>query len=298
MNNLFSIRRKNDNPSGAIIWSQDQINFIIQEYQKHHSTTIIAKQFGVCPRSIRTVLHKNNIHILSIQELSKIDFPRNSDFFEVIDTPEKAYWLGFLYADGYISKSNEIRINLKKEDEQHLIKFCKAIQATKTTIKYSTKKEKDKIYYQAYIGIRDLKMVNDLADKGCINNKSLIITFPINKVPDFLYSHFIRGYMDGDGSIHYTKCGKAKTPNYRLSFIGTKDMLDNIKHILNKDNLSLEDRKTHYSLQINGNKQLEQIFEYIYKNSYDDIELTRKRQIYNDFLLQRLGGEPIHIGCE
>lgn len=298
MNNLFSIRRKNDNPSGAIIWSQEQINFIIQEYQKHHSTTIIAKQFNVCPQSIRTILRKNNVNVLSIQELNKLNFPRDSDFFEIINTPEKAYWLGFLYADGYISKTNEIRINLKQEDKDHLIKFCKVIQAPKTSIKYSEKREKDKIYYQAYIGIRDIKMANDLADKGCINNKSLVLTFPLDKIPELLYSHFIRGYMDGDGSIHYTQSGRAKTPNYRLSFIGTKNMLTSIKHILGKNNLSLENRTTHYSLQISGNKQLEKIFEYIYKDSYDGIELTRKRQIYNNFLLQRLGGEPIDIGCE
>lgn len=141
-------------------------------------------------------------------------------------------------------------------------------------------------------------MANDLADKGCINNKSLVLTFPLDKIPELLYSHFIRGYMDGDGSIHYTQSGRAKTPNYRLSFIGTKNMLTSIKHILGKDNLSLENRTTHYSLQISGNKQLERIFEYIYKDSYDGIELTRKRQIYNNFLLQRLGGEPIDIGCE
>lgn len=298
MNNLFSIRRKNDSFNGVIIWSQEQIDYIIQEYNKNHSTTKIAKQFGVSTETIRNVLRKNHVHILSLAELNVLDFPRNSNFFENIDNPEKAYWLGFLYADGYISKTNEIRINLKKEDEEHLIKFCNAIKATKTTVKYSQKRTEGKIYHQAYIGIRDIKMVKDLADKGCINNKSLVLTFPEDKVPENLYSHFIRGYMDGDGSIHYTQSGKAKTPNYRLSFIGTKDMLNHIKHILNKDNLCLEKKSLYYNLQISGNKQLESIFAYIYKDSCPEIELTRKRQIYNNFLLQRFGGEPINIGCE
>lgn len=298
MNNLFSIRRKNDKPNGVIIWSKEQIDFIIQEYEINHSTTNIANKFNVNTQAIRNVLRKNNIHILSQEELKKLNFPRNSNFFEKINTPEKAYWLGFLYADGYISKTNELRINLKKDDEEHLQKFLNAIEATNTTIKYSIKTDKNKIYYQAYIGIRDKKIVNDLNDKGCVNKKSLILTFPKEKVPSRLYSHFIRGYMDGDGSIHYTQCGKAKKPNYRLSFLGTKNMLENIKHILNKDNLSLEDKGTYYCLQINGNKQLEKIFEYIYKDSYSEIELTRKKQIYDNFLLQRFGGEPINIGCE
>ena len=293
--NLFSIARKNN---GAIIWSQDQIDYIIREYNTHHSTTIIANQFNTSTQAIRTVLRKNNVEVLSIAELKHLEYPRNSCYFENIDSADKAYWLGFLYADGYISKNGEIRINLMKEDEQHLYKFLAAIDAINNTIKYSRKLTETKIYEQAYCNLRDIKMVNDLADKGCVNNKSLILKFPYNKLRSDLYSHFIRGYIDGDGSINYTCFGNAKTPNYRLSIAGTEDMLTAIKNILNKNNLALEDRKTFYCLTICGNKQLEGIFNYVYQDSYDAIELSRKRQIYNNFLLQRFGGEPVNTGCE
>lgn len=298
MNNLFLIVRKNDNPSGRIIWSEDQIAFIINEYNKYHSTPKIAKQFGVSPETIRNLLRKNNQKVLNLQELNTLDFPRNSNYFEIIDSADKAYWLGFLYADGYIDKKNSIRINLMKQDEEHLKKFLKAIEATNTKIKYSKKETNNKTYYQAYISLRDSKMVKDLADKGCVNNKSLILTFPKEKIPKEHYSHFIRGYFDGDGSLHKTLCGKAKKFNYRISFVGTKDMLENIKNIFHKEKLSLENKGNFYVLAISGNKQLESILSYIYKDSYNDIELTRKRQIYNQFLLQRFGGEPINVGCE
>ena len=75
-------------------------------------------------------------------------------------------------------------------------------------------------------------------------------------------------------------------------------MLEHIRAILGKDKLSLEKRENIYSLSINGNKQLEKILSFIYEGSYDEIELTRKRQIYNNFLLQRFGGEPTNVGCE
>lgn len=293
--NLFSIVRKNN---GTIIWSQDQIEYIINEYNVHHSTTIIANKFNVSTQAIRTLLRKNNVKVLSITELKHLKYPRNSFYFENIDCAEKAYWLGFLYADGYISKSGEIRINLMKDDERHLYKFLSAIGAINNTIKYSKKVTKEKTYEQAYCNLRDVQMVKDLANKGCVNNKSLILKFPYDKLTSNLYSHFIRGYIDGDGSIHYTCSGNAKTPNYRLNIAGTKDMLIAIRDILNKNNLALEDKKTFYCLTINGNKQLENIFNYIYQDSYDAIELTRKRQIYNNFLLQRFGGEPVNTGCE
>lgn len=106
MNNLFSITRKNDNPSGRIIWSEDQIAFIIKEYNDHHSTTKIADMFKTSSETIRNVLRKNGQKVLSTEELKKIDYPRNSNYFQTIDSPDKAYWLGFLYADGYIGKGS------------------------------------------------------------------------------------------------------------------------------------------------------------------------------------------------
>ena len=298
MSDLFSIVRKNDNPSGRIIWSEDQIAFIIKEYNEHHSTTKIADMFKTSPETIRNVLRKNGQKVLSIEELKKIDYPRNSNYFQTIDSPDKAYWLGFLYADGYIGRGSEIRIGLSSKDEAHLKKLLDAIGATNSKIHHSEKITLDKVFYQSYISIRDKKMCEDLRDKGCVNKKSLILTFPMEKISKNLYSHFVRGYFDGDGSIHFTQCGQAKKPNYRISFYGTKDMLEHIRAILGKDKLSLEKKNSIYCLSINGNKQLEKILSFIYKDSYDEIELTRKRQIYTNFLLQRIGGEPTQVGCE
>ena len=149
MNNLFAISRKSDSFNGYIIWTQDQIDYITTEYQKYHSVPTIAKQFGVSAQAIRTVLRKAGVEVLSLQQLKQLEYPRNSNFFELIDTPTKAYWLGFLYADGYIAKDNTIRINLKKDDEQHLKKFMQAIEYTNGKIKYSTKKVDNKIYYHS-----------------------------------------------------------------------------------------------------------------------------------------------------
>lgn len=299
MNNLFAISRKGNSNNGYIIWSQDQIDYIIQEYDIHHSIPTIAKQFNVSAAAIRAVLRKANIKILSISELQQLSFPRNSSFFSKIDTPQKAYWLGFLYADGYISKDNAIRINLKKDDEGHLKKFIEAIEYTNGKIKYSKKKVEEKIYEQAYCQIKDKKMALDLADKGCVNNKSFVLTFPPeDKLPKELYAHFIRGYFDGDGCLTWSVSGKNRSRNYKINFVGTEVFLNKVKEVLKKENLALEHHNNYCVLNISGNRQVFSILNFLYKDSYDDICLTRKRQKYYDFLSWSIGGEPINIGCE
>ena len=92
MNKLFSITR---NKNGVIIWSEDQIEYIKNDYILNHSTTKIAKEFTTSPQSIRKILRENNIKIFSLSEINQLGYPRNSNFFSIINTPEKAYWLGF-----------------------------------------------------------------------------------------------------------------------------------------------------------------------------------------------------------
>lgn len=42
-------------------------------------------------------------------------------YFENIDTEEKAYWLGFLYADGYVNANEDkIELCLAEKDFHHL----------------------------------------------------------------------------------------------------------------------------------------------------------------------------------
>ena len=52
--------------------------------------------------------------------------------FDVIDTEEKAYWLGFLYADGNVSNTkNEVGITLQSSDIKHLYKFKTFLKSSK-----------------------------------------------------------------------------------------------------------------------------------------------------------------------
>ena len=141
--------------------------------------------------------------------------------FEKIDTEEKAYWLGFLYADGSVgSKEDKIELGLAEKDLKHIEKF-KTFMNINNKISY---REKTKSYRMSF---RSAQCKQDLINKGCVPKKSLILNFPNeNQVPKYLIRHFIRGYFDGDGCFSRQLHNIIVSPT--VGFIGTKDFLEKI----------------------------------------------------------------------
>lgn len=256
---------------------EQEKEYIAQHYLINYNIQELAKQYGVSATRIKTVLKNKNIKIITDRkELWKKRFPRKSNIFEIIDTKEKAYWLGFLYADGcVIAKTNTIRINLSTNDVEHLIKFKNFLGAINTEIKRNDRTDGDKIYKLSYFQISDEKMASDLIKQGCVPNKTYGLKFPGTDIlPIELTSHFIRGFFDGDGSIYIDK----QRHRLCINFTGTKEMLDRIKSYFGKDNLKLEDKDNFSVLHIDGNKQVKNILDQIYKDSDKEIELTRKKK--------------------
>ena len=201
-------------------------------------------------------------------------FPINDNIFEEINTPEKAYWLGFLYADGYIGlrkKQNtytySIELSLKKSDLDHIESFKKFLNSFHK-INY---REKLKAYRFVF---SSRKIGEDLIKLGCIQNKSLILKFPTEEqVPKYLINHFIRGYFDGDGCINDPE----KYP-ITLSLMGTFEFL---KELLKQMNIETKIRKTKskaFDFAISGDKA--RLF---LKNLYENNNICLERK-YNRFI--------------
>lgn len=271
MNNFTIVR----NPkSGTIAWSEDQMKYIVSEYKKGKTLSALGREFGVSYSTIRNLLKRKGIKT----EGNKHNFPRDEFYFKNIDSKEKAYWLGFLYADGCVhSNSNEISITLK--DRDHLEKFRKAIKSN-NKIGESIDKRYGSLPKIYHFSIKDKQLKSDLIKWGCVPNKSLSLT-KIPNIPRDFVSHFIRGYFDGDGSLHWLN----GTKNFRISFVGTAPFLKDIQKELGLS-LSLgqqEGNKSKY-FQVAGRKQVPMILDYIYKDSNENIRLTRKYKNYLDCL--------------
>lgn len=271
MNNFTIVR----NPkSGTIAWSEDQMKYIISEYKKGKTLSALGREFGVSYSTIRNLLKRKGIKT----EGNKHNFPRDEFYFSNIDSKEKAYWLGFLYADGCVhSNSNEISITLK--DRDHLEKFRKAIKSN-NKIGESIDRRFSSLPKIYHFSIKDKQLKSDLIKWGCVPNKSLALT-KIPNIPRDFVSHFIRGYFDGDGSLHWLN----GTKNFRISFVGTGPFLKDIQKELGLS-LSLGQHKGNQSkyFQVAGRKQVPMILDYIYKDSDENIRLTRKYKNYLDCL--------------
>lgn len=285
----FSLKRTYN----YIFWTKEQIDYIIQDYLTNYSTPKLAKEFQVTNEAIQKVLKNNNVRLLSLKEIELKRYPRNSNAFSTI-TPESAYWLGFLDADGTILQNGEIRIQLSSIDEDQLYKFKKFLQASNNGVHRGIYNERP----ISYFSITDQQLSTDLINLGCVHNKTYLLQFP-SQIPQEYLSHFIRGFMDGDGSINYSFAKNyPDSRKYRIQFAGTKDMLTGIKHFFNKDNIKLEDYKTYYQLAFSGNKQVGKFLDIIYKDSTDNIRLTRKYEKYIEYKkYMGLDGEPVNTGC-
>ena len=273
MSDLYTITREK---GGVIAWTDEQVAYIINKYlNENYTLKQLGKEFNCSYPTIRNLLNKHKIKSRG----NKQGYPRDEFYFNKIDTEEKAYWLGFLYADGCVHSNNyEISVNIT--DKEHIEKFKTAIKAFNHNITEIQDKrfQNAKILYQ--FSIKDKQLHQDLIKWGCIPQKSLLIN-KIPNIPRDYVSHFLRGYFDGDGSLHYLR----GTNNYRISFVGTKDFLNDIQKEL-QTNVSLQSNIAGkaYVLQIAGRRQIERILNYLYNNSKENNRLNRKYQKYLDCL--------------
>jgi DNA-binding transcriptional regulator WhiA len=209
-------------------------------------------------------------------EYSKVNKAKvNSSVFNKIDTEEKAYWLGFIFADGYVSKSNNFELSLGLKDLEHLTRFKEFLQF------------EGKIYIDQKVGrcrlqFQDAQIVNSLKKIGCVNKKSLVLMFP--KINECFYSHFIRGYFDGDGSINKPE------KSISVSIVGTQQFLEFIHNLLNIPNYKIKHRQIKHSKEVHisefSGNDARNFGKFIYNNS--TICLERKKERFVSHLNKKL----------
>lgn len=188
------------------------------------SVTKFCKKYNLSMKWFLIYLNKQGINV--INEHNRVKF--NDHKFDIIDTEEKAYWLGFIYADGCVMDNNGFEISLKESDKDHLDKFNTFMEYETNNVKINSTNYKDHLRCRWSVKNKHLK--ESLEKLGCTPRKSLTLSFPNKSIftNEELIRHFIRGYFDGDGCISYSN--KEHTKMY-LNFVGTKEFLNKIKDI-------------------------------------------------------------------
>lgn len=214
--------------------SPDELKNLLISLLKSGKTRIeIADSFNVNKKTISEWLKKFDIKLKDYREFQ---LPYNIHVFDKIDTEEKAYWLGFLYADGCVSyrmntNSYDVKLELAGVDIEHVKKFKTLFQDTRNNemIKAHKRIYKGKELYYCRYRICNEHLAKSLIALGCTIKKSLTLTFPDIKIfsnPDLVFD-FIRGYIDGDGSLTYQP-RKNGIKNPRISIIGTREFLEGV----------------------------------------------------------------------
>lgn len=160
---------------------------------------------------------------------------------------------------------------MKSDDICHLEKF-------RDFLGFSKDKHIFQDSVRCRISFRNSKTKQDLIDLGCIPRKSLVLTFPNKKqVPSYLIPHFVRGYIDGDGSV---MIGSKNTP--RLSILGTYNFLYELRKQMGwKENKVLykkSQEKTGVCVVEWSGRYVINYLDDIYKNA--NIYLDRKYEKY------------------
>ena len=215
----------------------------------------------------------------------------DEDYFETIDTQEKAYFLGLIIADGNIFDpinsthhgSKWVSITLDEGDLYILEKFKEEVGLSSVVASDGRGAR--------YVAVRSDKMAEDLAKYYIVPRKSFITQFPFN-VPKDMYRHVIRGILDGDGNVqaksYIPKDGRIRF-KHQMSFCGSHRLMVELSDILNemidiKGNLKIYDYKNRHlsELVLRNTHNMRNFGLWIYDGA--TIFMKRKRELFDKFM--------------
>ena len=186
----------------------------------------------------------------------------NENFFNIL-TKESAYVLGWIFSDGNITKDKRtFGFHLNKKDI-NVLKLLKKVMESNHKIFFGENND-------IQLRIHSRKMVKSLLERGLMPDKTFKIKFP--KLSEKYLTHFVRGYFEGDGSIHFNK------PNtIKIKIMGNKEFIQQMEISLNdllKISGKLYKHNKMYFTEYYGNNA-RSFCRWVYKNC-DDLYLERK----------------------
>lgn len=258
---------------------------ICSEYEQGESTIKLALKYKCASwGKIHSILKRHN-KTCRDRSHQRRNYTIDEHFFDDINTEEKAYLLGILYADGG-NVGHSVLLSLKSDDKLHLQTLNSTFQ-NKPIKTYSTKTTE-----YCRMEISNKHMVQRLVKCGIVPRKSLILTFPSeNILPKCMIKHFIRGYYDGDGCLVINK-NQIGGKGY-FSIVSTFSFLTEIQSIIkentgsntqivNINSLKNKNNKSTKRLVCCGNNQILKILKWLYTDA--TIYLNRKFNKYTELI--------------
>lgn len=260
-------------------WTEKDYQYVRDNYMSMQ-TSEIADHLNRSPAAIKIKAKQMG--------LKKYPYCCDYHYFDEIDTEEKAYWLGFLSADGWIYRKKDSNIGvtgceLQYNDIEHLKKMNKSLSGNyKITDRWRAcgLSKTDEKKHMCSIRIYSSIMYESLVRLGFTNKKSFDFKMP--SIKKELVRHYIRGYFDGNGSVCFNKGSSSFNVNFTLASLSMRNtILDLFKSLnisfYNNDNIS-NNGTIIYRPSIRYNKDKISFLNYIYDNC--SVCLDRKYEKY------------------
>lgn len=237
-------------------------------YDSGEKPSVIAEGHRVAESTVRRVVRRLGGLTRSRSEANR-RYDCDHHYFDAIDTEAKAYWLGFLMADGCVT-SGYVKLGLARKDSDHVGAFTAAVRAGNPVRLVGQGK-----FSRAEVAIRSDDMVAGLARLGVVPRKSMTAEPP--GLPEALVRHFWRGAFDGDGCIHHNEARRV----WSASFVGSRAMVEafaSFARAVSGSTARAAPRGNVWCFQLGGRGTITRTLAALYDNA--SVFLHRKHRLY------------------
>lgn len=257
-----------------VVLTLDQKNQLIIDYKNHMRKKDLKTKYYISTSYLNVLLRKAGFHWSYDMRDRARKYQTNEKYFDIINTEEKAYWFGFLLADGYISaKKTSWSVQLRLIDLDAIQKLKLALESS-VPIKtiYSDKR---KTCYE--LSIASKYMVESLGKYGMVNNKTFRVRIP-ETIDKKLWPHIIRGYSDGDGCIYVRKdkyqCANFSITSSSIEILNQIEKYFQDNNIIKNNRSYISDYKTYRTINIGTQSEVKDVLRLLYGQA--NIYLDRK----------------------
>lgn len=232
---------------------------VIDLYRQNKTALQVGKELGISDTTVRNILRKSGV------KRRRTGYDRihllNEQAFDDLSVEAAAYWLGFLYADGHVRSTGAIMLHLHIQDLGHLEKFRLFLGSDATIVQ---RQRPNGLAPAVALTVYSAKLGRRLSGLGIVTGRNCFNRV-LKELPESNYRHFIRGCIDGDGTI--SKADQQR----RVKLVGQLDMLQWVSSVV-AVKVEVPERtiypfKSIYMIAYNGKFQAQKVAEWLYSNA-------------------------------
>lgn len=275
--------KKNNNTRRRIRLTPDQQKEVATRYENGETTVELAKTYGVCSNAIGNAIRKQGGELRD-RSLRARKYQYRPDAFDE-ESPEAAYWIGFLFADGSVPRYDErevLSVGLQVGDREHLEKFQHFI-CSNHPLYETTAKIRGKTHEGVRLTITAPELVRTLRRHGMVLSLDRVAPSFLTRSKDFW-----RGMVDGDGHIcRYTRTRESgnKHPGQELGLCGGFELMEQFLTFLRSHDVGLRTAITPegsvFRVKLGASSGLKAM-RLLYLNEM--LSLTRKKNLVDSIL--------------